>query len=29
MKKIFKVDESVEILKSLGLISNIKEYQKI
>ena len=28
-EKIFKADESVEILKSLGLISNIKEYQKV
>ena len=28
-EKIFKADEWIEILKSLGLISNIKEYQKI
>ena len=29
MKKIFKKEESVEILKILGLINNIEEYQKI
>ena len=28
MKKIFK-EESTEILKILGLITNIEEYQKI
>ena len=27
--KIFKEEESVEILKILGLINNIEEYQKI
>ena len=29
MKKIFKQEESIEILKVLGLINNIEEYQKI
>ena len=29
MKKIFKEEESIEILKILGLINNIEEYQKI
>ena len=29
MKKIFKENESIEILKILGFITNIKEYQKI
>ena len=29
MKKIFKVEESIEILNILGLINNIEEYQKI
>ena len=28
MKKIFKEEESIEILKSLGLINNIEDYQK-
>ena len=28
-EKIFKKDESIEILKTLGLINNIEEYQKI
>ena len=28
-KKIFKEEESIEILKILGLINNIEEYQKI
>ena len=28
-KKIFKDEESIEILKALGLITNIEEYQKI
>ena len=28
-KKIFKEEESVEILKILGFINNIEEYQKI
>ena len=28
-EKIFKKEESIEILKVLGLISNIEEYQKI
>ena len=28
-EKIFKEEESIEILKILGLISNIEEYQKI
>ena len=27
-KKIFKKEDSIEILKILGLISNIEEYQK-
>ena len=27
--KIFKEEESIEILKILGLITNIEEYQKI
>ena len=27
-KKIFKEEESIELLKILGLINNIKEYQK-
>ena len=29
MKKIFKEEESIEILKILGLINNIEDYQKI
>ena len=29
MKKIFKEEESIEILKILGLINNTEEYQKI
>ena len=29
MKKVFKEEESIEILKVLGLINNIEEYQKI
>ena len=29
MKKIFKEEESIEILNILGLINNIEEYQKI
>ena len=28
-KKIFKEEESIKILKILGLINNIEEYQKI
>ena len=28
-KIIFKEEESIEILKILGLISNVEEYQKI
>ena len=28
-KKIFKEEKSIEILKILGLINNIAEYQKI
>ena len=28
-KKIFKEEESIEVLKILGLINNIEEYQKI
>ena len=28
-KKIFKEEKSIEILKILGLINNIEEYQKI
>ena len=28
-ENIFKEEESIEILKILGLISNIEEYQKI
>ena len=28
-KKIFKEEESIEILKSISLISNIEGYQKI
>ena len=28
-KKIFEEEESIEILKILGLITNIEEYQKI
>ena len=28
-KKIFKEEESVEVLKILGLINTIEEYQKI
>ena len=28
-EKIFKEKESLEILKILGLINNVKEYQKI
>ena len=28
-EKIFKQEESIEILKVLGLINNIEEYQKI
>ena len=28
-EKIFKEEESIEILKILGLITNIEEYQKI
>ena len=27
-KKVFKEEESIEILKFLGLITNIEEYQK-
>ena len=27
-EKVFKEEESIEILKNLGLITNIKEYQK-
>ena len=29
VKNIFKEEESIEILKILGLINNIEEYQKI
>ena len=29
IKKIFKEEESIEILKILGLITNIDEYQKL
>ena len=29
MKKIFKEEESIEIFEILGLINDIKEYQKI
>ena len=29
MKKIFKEEESIEVLKTLGLIKNVEEYQKI
>ena len=28
-EKIFKKEESIEILKVLGLINNIEEYQKV
>ena len=28
-EKIFKEEESIEILKIIGLINNIEEYQKI
>ena len=28
MKKYFKEEESIEILKIIGLINNIEEYQK-
>ena len=28
MKKIFQEEESIKILKTLGLINNIQEYQK-
>ena len=28
-EKIFKKEESIEILKILGLITNVEEYQKI
>ena len=28
-EKIFKEEESIEIIKILGLINNIEEYQKI
>ena len=28
-EKIFKEEESIDILKNLGLISNVEEYQKI
>ena len=28
-EKIFKEEESIEILKILGLINNVEEYQKI
>ena len=29
IKKIFKEEESIKILKVLGFINNIEEYQKI
>ena len=29
MKKIFKEEESIEVLKTLSLIKNVEEYQKI
>ena len=29
MKKLFKKEQSVEILKILGLINSIEEYQEI
>ena len=29
MKKVFKEQESIEILKIIGLINNIEEYQEI
>ena len=29
IKKIFKEEKSTEILKILGLINNVEEYQKI
>ena len=29
MKKVFKEEESIEILKIIGLINNIEDYQKI
>ena len=29
MKKIFKEKDSIEILKIVGLIANIEEYQKL
>ena len=29
MKKIFKEEDSIEILKIVGLIANIEEYQKL
>ena len=29
MKKIFKEEESIEILKIFGLINNIEDYQKV
>ena len=28
MKKIFQEEESIKILKTLGLINNIQEYQE-
>ena len=28
-KKIFRKEESIEILKIIGLVTNIKEYQKL
>ena len=29
MKKIFKEEESIEVLKTLSLVKNVEEYQKI
>ena len=29
MKKIFKEEESIKVLKNIGLINNIEEYQNI
>ena len=29
MKKVFKEEESIEILKIIGLINNTEDYQKI
>ena len=29
VKKIFKEEESIEVLKTLSLIKNVEEYQKI